>query len=276
MNKLDGKTAIITGGTQGLGVAIARCFAESGVTGLVTCGRSSQKGESVAADIRAATGVPVNFVQADLGIVADCRKVVAEADAKFGRIDVLVNAAAITDRGSIVDTSEELFDQMVAVNVRGPFFLMQDAIKIMLREGVSGSIINIGSTSALAGQPFISAYCMSKGALATLTRNTAFGVMRNKIRVNQLNIGWMASDGEDRIQKTYHGADDDWLEQASAAQPYGRLVQPEEVAKAVRFMASDDAGLMSGAVVNFDQSVWGAYDGAPPTPAEAMSWTSEA
>jgi NAD(P)-dependent dehydrogenase (short-subunit alcohol dehydrogenase family) len=141
----------------------------------------------------------------------------------------------------------------------------------MIREGVAGAVVNIGSTSSRAGQPFIAAYCASKGALATLTRNAGFGLLRNRIRVNQLDIGWMASEGEDRIQREYHGADDDWLARASAAQPFGRLVQPGEVARACAFLASDDSGLMTGAVIQFDQSVWGAYDGAPPHPAAAMA-----
>ena len=94
----------------------------------------------------------------------------------FGRVDVLVNAGALTDRGTILDTSPELFDRMFAINVRGPFFLMQEAIRLMIRDGIAGAIVNIGSMSEHAGQPFISAYCASKGALATLTRNTAFAV----------------------------------------------------------------------------------------------------
>jgi NAD(P)-dependent dehydrogenase (short-subunit alcohol dehydrogenase family) len=271
MNRLDGQYAVVTGGTQGLGAAIARTFAEAGAAGIVTCGRSTQKGEAVASAITAQTGCPVTFVTADLGRVEDCRAVIAAADRVFGRIDVVANAAAITDRGTILDTSEELFDRIFAVNVRGPFFLIQDAAKVMIREGAQGAIINIGSVSAMAGQPFISAYCTSKGALATLTRNTAFALMRNRIRVNQLNIGWMASEGEDRIQREYHGADDDWLDTASAEQPFGRLVQPAEVARAVTYLASEDSGLMTGAVIHFDQSVWGGYPFAPPTPAEALT-----
>ncbi len=202
---------------------------------------------------------------------ADCRAVVAKADEVFARVDVLVNAAGVTDRGDILTTDEDLFDRMMAVNVRGPFFLMQDAAKIMIRDEIGGAIVNIGSTSALAGQPFISAYCTSKGALATLTRNTAFALMRNRIRVNQLNIGWMASDGEDRIQREYHGAADDWLAKAAAGQPFGRLLDPAEVARAVAFLASDDAGMMTGSVVNFDQSVWGGYPFEPPTPEAPMT-----
>lgn len=270
MNRLDGKYAVVTGSTQGLGAAIARQFAEVGTAGLVTCGRNSKKGKAVAATIMSSNGCQVHFVCADLSNVDDCRSVIAEADGRFGKLDILVNVAAITDRSTILDTSEALFDEMFAVNVRGPFFLMQDAAQLMIREGTEGSIVNIGSMSALSGQPFISAYCASKGALATLTGNTAFALMRNRIRVNQLNIGWMASEGEDRIQREFHGGEDNWLEKAAATQPFGRLVDPEEVARMVTFLASADSGLMTGSVINFDQSVWGAFAAGAPTPDKPM------
>jgi len=271
MNRVDNKIAVVTGGTQGLGAAIAMQLAEAGASGLVTCGRNREKGEAVARNIKEKTGCEVRFVQADLASVADCRAVVEAADEAFGRVDILVNAAGLTDRGDILTTDEDLFDRMFAVNARAPFFLMQEAIRRMVRDNIEGAIVNIGSTSALAGQPFISPYCASKAALATFTRNTAFAAMRNKIRVNQLNIGWMASDGEDRIQREYHGADENWLEKAAADQPFGRLLAPQEVARAVAFLASDDAGLMTGSVINFDQSVWGAYPFAPPTPVAKLA-----
>lgn len=266
MNRVDGKIAVVTGGTQGLGAAIALALAEAGAAGVVTCGRNSAKGEAVAQSIKAKTGCEVRFVQADLENVADCRAVFDTLDQAFGRVDILANAAGITDRGDILTTDEALFDRMFAVNTKAPFFLMQEAIRRMVRDSVAGAIVNIGSTSALAGQPFISPYCASKAALATFTRNTAFAAMRNKIRVNQLNIGWMASDGEDRTQREYHGADANWLEKVAAEQPFERLLSPEEVAKAVVFLASEDSGMMTGSVINFDQSVWGAYQFAPPTP----------
>lgn len=271
MNRIDGKNAVVTGGTQGLGAAIARLFAEAGAAGITICGRNSVNGADVANDIANKTDCKVHFVSADLGVVADCRNVISEANNEFGNIDILVNAAGLTDRGDILNTTDELFDRMFAVNTRAPFFLMQDAIKVMLRNDTKGAIVNIGSTSALAGQPFISAYCASKGSLATLTRNTAFATMRNQIRVNQLNIGWMASDGEDRIQREYHNADENWLAEAAAEQPFGRLLAPQEVAKAVTFLASNDSGMMTGSVINFDQSVWGGYSFAPPIPEEALS-----
>jgi len=260
---LHGKVAVVTGGTQGLGAAIALLLAQRGATGVVICGRQLDKGHAQAQQITKASGVRVVFVQADLEKVDDCRTVIATADAEFGRVDVLVNAAAITDRGTLLDTDPALFDRMMAINVRAPFFLMQEAVKLMRRDQIAGSIVNIGSMSALAGQPFIAAYCTSKGALSTLTRNSAYALLRNRIRVNGLNIGWMASEGEDRIQREFHHSAPDWLEQAAAKQPFGRLVDPQEVARAVAFLCSDESGLMTGSVIEYDQSVWGGYHGSP-------------
>jgi len=263
MNRLDGKFAVVTGGTQGLGAEVARLFAERGAAGITICGRSTAKGETKAREISERYGTPVVFVAADLGRVEDCRNVISTAAERFGRIDALVNVAATTDRGTILDTSPELFDQIFAINVRAPFFLMQDAIKNMIANDTEGTIVNISSMSSMGGQPFISAYCSSKGALDTLTRNTAFALLRNRIRVNALNIGWMSSDGEDRIQREYHGADDDWLAKAAANQPFGRLVDPAEVARAVAYLSSEESGLMTGATINMDQSIWGAYEDTP-------------
>jgi NAD(P)-dependent dehydrogenase (short-subunit alcohol dehydrogenase family) len=269
VTQLNGKIAVVTGGTQGLGATIARLFADRGAAGIVICGRSRDRGEARAREIHEATGVKVVFVSADLGKVEDCRAVIARADAEFGHLDALVNAAAITDRGTILDTSPELFDAMFAVNVRGPFFLMQEAIKLMIRDSAEGAICNIGSISALAGQPFINPYCASRGALTTLTANTAFSVMRNRIRVNQLNVGWMVSDNEKVLQAAESG-DPDWMEKAGGRLPFDRLIDPEEAARAVNFLVSDDAGLMTGAIVNFDQSVWGAAPGVMPVPDAPM------
>ena len=258
---LSGKVAIVTGGTQGLGEAIARLFAERGAAGLVICGRNAERGERVASEISAA-GCPTVFVQADLTKVADSRKVVAKADERFGRVDALVNAAALTDRGNIFDTTEERYNEIFDANVRGPFFLIQESVRIMRREKIAGSIVNIQSMSAHGGQPFNIAYCASKGALATLTRNVAHSLVKFRIRVNGLNIGWMSTPGEDHIQKTYHGAKDGWLEEAVKAKPFGRLIDPKEVARACAYLCSDESGLMTGSNIDFDQNVVGTGD--PP------------
>jgi NAD(P)-dependent dehydrogenase (short-subunit alcohol dehydrogenase family) len=264
-----GKVGIVTGGTQGLGETIARLLAERGAAGLVISGRNEERGTSVARDISGA-GCRTEFVAGDLGDMGNVRAVAAKADDVFGRVDVLVNAAAITDRGTLIDTSPELFDQMFAVNVRAPFFLMQDAAKIMIRERIEGSMINILSMSGHGGQPFIIAYCGSKGALATLTRNAAFSLLKNRIRVNGLNIGWMDTPGEHRIQKEYHGADGDWLQRAEAGQPFGRLLKPTEVARAVAYLASAESGLMTGSIIDFDQQVVGTGERAAQ-PSSAMA-----
>ena len=253
---LAGKIAVVTGGTQGLGEAIARLFSERGAAGLVICGRNAENGARVASEI-SATGCPTGFVRADLARVADCRSVIEEADRRFGRVDVLVNAAALTDRGDIFDTTEERYNEIFDVNVRAPFFLIQETVRIMRRERIAGAIVNIQSMSAHGGQPFITAYCASKGALATLTRNVAHSLVKFRIRVNGLNIGWMATPGEDRIMKTYHGAADGWLEAAAKTKPFGRLLDPKEVARACAYLASDESGLMTGANIDFDQNVIG-------------------
>ena len=270
MNRIDGKIAVVTGGTQGLGAAIARLFADAGAAGIALVGRGTAKGEAVASGINAATGVPTKMVTADLGQMEDVQAIIPAVESGFGRIDILINAAGLTDRGNLLDTTPELFDAMFAVNTRAPFFLIQDAVKSMIRNGVQGTVVNIGSTSERAGQPFIAPYCASKGALATLTRNSGFALMRNRIRVNQLDIGWMNSDHERKLQAEESG-DPDFIDREAAKMPFGRLLEPAEVARAVLWMASDDSGMMTGSVIQFDQSVWGGYDGQAPAPAVALS-----
>ena len=254
---MDGKTAVITGSTQGLGETIAQLFADRGVTQMVITGRNAERGARVKAALEA-KNVKTVFVQADLVKLAEVRKIVAACDAAFGRIDALVNAAALTDRGTIWDTSEARYDELFDANVKAPFFLMQDALQLMKKSKTSGTIVNILSMSGHGGQDFLTAYSTTKGALATMTKNVAYAVMRYRIRVNGLNIGWMDTPGEDRIMKTYHDADPDWLTKAEAARPVGRLLKPAEVARATAFLSSEESGLMTGSIIDFDQQVLGA------------------
>ena len=264
---MDGKTAVVTGSTQGLGEAIAHMFADRGVTQMVITGRNAERGQRVKAALEAKQ-VKTVFVQADLLKMAEVRKVIAACDAAFGRIDALVNAAALTDRGSIWDTSEERYDQLFDANVKAPFFLMQDALHLMKKSRSSGTIVNILSMSAHGGQDFLSAYSTTKGALAVLTKNVAFSVLGYRIRVNGLNIGWMDTPGEDTIQKAYHAADPGWLTQAEASRPFGRLLKPDEVARTVAYLSSAESGLMTGSIIDFDQMVMGPGN-APATPPPA-------
>jgi NAD(P)-dependent dehydrogenase (short-subunit alcohol dehydrogenase family) len=265
---LAGKVAIVTGGTQGLGERIAREFAARGLAGLVITGRNAERGARVATDL-SAKGCRTIFVKADLASVEETAAVVPAADAAFRRVDILVNAAGDTDRGTLLDTSPDLYDRIMAVNCRAPFFLIQAAAKVMVREAIEGSIVNIQSMSAHGGQPFISAYCVSKGALATLTKNAAFSLMPHRIRVNGLNIGWMSTPGEDAVMRRHHGAQDGWLDKAAAEQPFGRLLDPAEVARTVAFLASAESGLMTGSNIDFDQAVLGCWESAPRPSAPA-------
>jgi NAD(P)-dependent dehydrogenase (short-subunit alcohol dehydrogenase family) len=268
-SSFSGRIAVVSGGTQGLGEAVARLFARRGAAGIVICGRDAGRGAAASEALQAA-GCPTHFVRADLGDVAACRAVIAAADRDFGRLDALVNAAAITDRGTILDTTPELFDRMMAVNVRGPFFLMQEAARLMRRGGGGGAIVNILSMSAHGGQPFLAAYSASKGALLTLTKNAAFALMPDRIRVNGLTIGWMDTPGEHRIQTEFHHRPPGWLAEVESRQPWGRLLKTDEVARAVAYLASGESGLMSGAIIDFDQQVLGAQE-APPHPAGRLA-----
>ena len=258
---LNNKVAVITGGSQGLGAATARLFAERGAKGLILCGRQTDKGLLVAEKIQQQyPSCKVHFISADLADVDSPKRIIAAAQERFGQLDILINVAGLSERGTLLDTTPELYDRIMNINVRAPFFLMQEAAKLMRSNGTDGAIVSIGSIAAYAGMPMLTAYCTSKGGLNTLTRNAAHALMRDRIRVNCLNIGWMASDEEDVIQRKYHGAEDGWQEKVGAGMPFGRLVDPDEVARALAFLASDESGLMTGSVVNFDQSVWAASD----------------
>ena len=215
-------------------------------------------------------GCTAHFVQADLASVDDCRRIIAAAEEHFGALHILVNCAALTERGTIWDTSPELFDRMMAINVRAPFFLMQEAIQRMERQEIAGSIVNISSVASYGSVPMLAPYAASKAALNILGKNAAYAVMRRRIRINTLSLGWMDTPGEDEIQKRYHGAGAGWLAQAEARQPFGRLLKAEEVARAIAFLASDESGVMTGSVVDFDQSVAGA--GPQPVPPPIESW----
>ncbi|MGH6900085.1 MAG: SDR family oxidoreductase [Geminicoccaceae bacterium] len=260
--QLTGKVAAITGGTQGLGEAIARLFAARGAAGLAICGRNVENGERIASAISGA-GCPTEFVRADLERMDDGRNFIDSAEASFGRLDVLVNCAAATDRGTIESTTEALWDRLFTLNVKSPFFLIQRAVEVMRRHRIPGAIANVGTMTAHGGPPKLIAYSASKGALMTMTRGLANALKRDRIRINTLNIGWTNTPREHLVQTQADGQPENWLESASRNQPWGRLIEPEEVARAIAFLCSAESGLMTGAVIDFDQNVVGAWDENP-------------
>ena len=261
----DGGVALITGGSQGLGYAVGERLVTEGAAGLMLVGRDQNKGEAAAASLSTA-GCRVEFLAADLADADACERAVAAVDAAFGTCHSLVNCAAITDRGTVWDTTPELWDAMLAVNVRAPGLLSQGVARIMARESVEGTIVLIGSVAGRGGPVKLLPYSTSKGALVAMTRNLAFSLMRHRIRVNLLCPGWMDTPAEDVTQRTFDGATDGWLERAEAEMPFGRLIKPPEIARTVVHLATAESGMMTGAVVEWDQTVLGAGDSVFPGP----------
>ncbi|MFT6292065.1 MAG: NAD(P)-dependent dehydrogenase (short-subunit alcohol dehydrogenase family) [Ilumatobacter sp.] len=254
---------IINGGTQGLGEAVARKLVADGSTGLVLTGRSVDRGERLAAEL-SDLGTPTEFVQVDIASDDAPAKIVGRCDERFGVVNNVVNVAALTTRSTIFDETTDHFNAMMATNVKAPYFLIQAAAKLMVREGAAGSIVNVGSTSGHGGQPRLSSYSMSKAALLVMTKNLAYGLMRHGIRVNQVNPGWMDTESEHYVQLKEENAAEDWLVAAEAGRPMGRLVKPWEVANTIAFCLSLESGMMTGNHIDMDQSVQGA--GNPPMP----------
>jgi NAD(P)-dependent dehydrogenase (short-subunit alcohol dehydrogenase family) len=255
---LRDRVVLISGGTAGLGAGIARAAAREGALVAVT-GRRREPGEAMAAELTG-TGTKALFAQADVSDVAQARACVAAVIAEFGRVDSLVNAAGLTARGTLLDTTPELFDAHIAVNLKGPFFLMQAVVADLAARKASGTIVNIGSTSAHAGQPYLAPYVAAKAGLAGLTRNAAHAHRWDRIRINGLNIGWTDTEGEDATQRRFHGAGDDWRAKAGASLPMGKLGQVSEIADFVVFLLSDRSGVVTGSVIDWDQKVLGGMD----------------
>ena len=255
------KIALVTGSNSGgLGTTIALQLAELGAKGIILTGRSKTgETEEIISRIEK-LGTEVVFRTADLRNPDECKLLIEEIDKHFGKVDGLVNSAGLTSRGTIEDTSVELWDEHFAINVRAPFILMQGCIRIMQREKIAGSIVNIITQSAHGGQPFLTPYSVSKGALVTLTKNVAHSQRFHQIRVNAIMPGWMDTPGEHAIQKSYHKAPDNWLELAEAKQPMGKLIQADELSGLAAYLLSDASGVITGSVIDYDQNVVGAYD----------------
>lgn len=252
---LTGKVVLVSGATQGLGAAVARASAREGAA-VVISGRNDERGDQVVAELQA-TGADASFVHTDVSDVAQAQASVAAAIQRHGRIDCLVNAAGLTTRGSMTDTTPELFDQHIAVNLRAPFFLMQAAIADMQRREEPGTIVNVISIDSHGGQSFLAPYVAAKAGLAGLTKNAAHAHRWDRIRINGLNMGWSATDGEHTTQQQAHGAGDDWAQQAGAKLPMGKLGQVDEIADFVVFLLSDRSGVVTGSVIDWDQHVIG-------------------
>ena len=249
----SGKVAIVTGASSGMGEATIRLMAQNGLEAAVLVGRDIGRGNAVADDL----ACPAIFVSCELANPASVDQVMAAADA-YGHLDILANVAAISDRNTLDNATTDFFDRMTAINVRAPYFMIQAAAERMRKNEAGGAVVNVGSVAGYAGEPKISIYSITKAALQTLTKVTAQDLRRDRIRVNQVNPGWSDTPHENRIQRTYEGATDDWKDRASEALPMGRLLRTDEIARAICYLASDASGIITGSIFDFDQRVMGA------------------
>jgi NAD(P)-dependent dehydrogenase (short-subunit alcohol dehydrogenase family) len=246
--QLYGKTALITGGAGGIGRATALIFASEGAAvGIVDL--NQEAGQEVARAISIAGGRAI-FERADVTCPADCRRVVERAVHELGGIHILFNNAGIIRRASVVEISEEDWDAVMAVNVKSIFLMCREVIPIMAR-AQGGSIINTASGWGLAGGPRAVAYCASKGAVVLLTKAMAIDHGRQKIRVNCICPG-DTNTAMLRSEARQMGEAEDRFLAGSANRPLGRVGKPEEIARAVLYLASDAASFVTGAAVVVD------------------------
>jgi NAD(P)-dependent dehydrogenase (short-subunit alcohol dehydrogenase family) len=237
---------LITGSVSGIGKATARRALACGAQ-VVIHGIDQAAADAVCAELGAAFAV-----SGDLSDPAVPGMLIDQIIEKFGCIYGIVNNAANTGRSELDNTTVELFDNMMAVNVRAPLMLIQAAIPHMTETG-GGRIVNIGSVNAWCGERNLLAYSISKGALLTLTRNLGDSLGPMGIRVNQVNPGWVLTDNEIKIKRA-EGMPDDWPKRLPVTTaPSGGLIDPDELAATVCFFLSDLAPRVSGTVMDYEQ-----------------------
>jgi NAD(P)-dependent dehydrogenase (short-subunit alcohol dehydrogenase family) len=244
--RLRDKVIIVTGGTSGIGRAIAERAAAEGARVLVH-GIERKDGEAVVAKLGASAALHLD----DLVDPASPARIVGAALQAFGKIDAVVNNAAIVARSNLGTAETAFFDRMMAVNLRAPLFLIKAAFPHL--KAAQGCVLNIGSINAHSGQANLLDYSLSKGALQTMSRNLANAHAHDRVRVNHLNVGWVLTQREYEHQ-IEHGMPADWPENVPAQfAPWGRLMTPEEVASAAVYWLGDESRPVSGSVVDMEQ-----------------------
>ena len=248
---VEGRYFLITGGTQGLGLAIAHHLKEMGASGLVLVSRSKDKGKAVVEEMHDSS-CQVIHIPTDLSDAKDTESVFPRAEQALGAGSVItgvVNAAAITERGNLFSTTAEGFDRQMAINARAPFLITQGAARHMVKHKVTrGSIVNICSVAAYGGAPFVMAYSAAKAALVTLTKNNAAELAPKGIRVNGINMGWCFTDNENTVQTSQ--SDEEWIQRADASVPLGRILRPIDVAVTAGFLLSDASAMTTASVID--------------------------
>jgi NAD(P)-dependent dehydrogenase (short-subunit alcohol dehydrogenase family) len=245
--RFAGKVALVTGATSGIGQACAKAFASAGAK--VACvGRKEKALQQVSEEIRRLDAEAL-AIRADLVSAGEAERVVDETVKAFGGIDILVNAAGHISSGTIETTSLEAWDDMMNVNVRAPFQLMQKALASLIER--RGNVVNVSSVTGLRAFPGVLAYCVSKAALDQLTRCASLELAAKGVRVNAVNPGVVITEIHKRggMSEEAYAA---FLEHSKTTHPLGRTGRPEEIAALVLFLASDEASWVTGATYSID------------------------
>lgn len=246
--RLENKVIIVTGSCTGIGRSIAeRCVTEG--ARVVIHGLEKELGEAVVAQLgKAKAALHIE----DLTAEGAPQRLVDAASQAFGKLDAVVNNAAMVVASNLHTTDLAFFRKMLEVNTLAPFALIKAALPELRR--TRGCVLNIGSVNAYSGEPNLMPYSVSKGALMTLTRNLGDTLMREDlVRVNQINPGWVLTDNEAR-RKREHGLADDWYKHVPPVQaPAGRILWPAEIAAAAIYWLADESGPISGQVVDLEQ-----------------------
>ena len=245
--EFNGKVALVTGATSGIGQACALAFAAAGAN-VVCVGRNTEALRDVEQKVREIGGEALT-IAADLSREDEAQRTVQEAIEVFGGIDVLVNAAGHLSNGTIENTSLEAWDDMMNVNVRAPFQLMQKALPSLIER--RGNVVNVSSVTGLRAFPGVLAYCVSKAALDQLTRCSALELAAKGVRVNAVNPGVVVTEIHKRggMNEDAYAA---FLEHSKTTHPLGRTGRPEEIAALVLYLASDKASWITGATYSID------------------------
>lgn len=244
MGRLQDKVVVVTGGTKGIGRGIATMAASEGAK-IVINGRNEAEGAAIAREIMAEYGTEALFVRGDVSSVETCKQLIDTTLKTFGRIDGLVNNAGIFPWRTMLETDEELYDQVFNVNAKSAFFCSKYAIEAMKASG-GGSIVHMGSTHGYGGMEELAAYACSKGAMLTLSKHIAANYARHGIRSNWVTVGWVATEGEvARVSGEGQGTED--LERLGREQvPLGRLQTVEDMAYGVIYLLADESAQVTG------------------------------
>lgn len=249
MKRLDGKTALVTGSTTGIGEATAKLFAAEGAKVMVS-GRNVERGEAVRADIEAAGGA-ADFIQVDLGEAGACDRLVDETVTRFGRLDILVNNAAVLYNGTVVELADANWHEMFAVNVTALFMTSRAALRHMI--GAGGRVIlNMASESGLNGEPALTGYCATKGAVNQLTKSMALDHIGEGVRINGLCPGETHTQMVEDWFAAKPGTVAEAMAEVIKGLPIGRLARTDEVARAALFLVSDEASYCVGTILSAD------------------------